>query len=344
MINHTISPNWNGFNIFTTKLKRIQDNIKSKKCNKNKSPCKYCGHVFTSSCNYSINNVISWDNTLLHYIKKHSIKPNKNFIDRIYGYRIPYDNMDIVKKIKSSTYIMNNLRFVKITKNQLAIMDALMEHGGYVKKYTTDVNKYKYSEHSGTLDFTRKGLSKIIINCEESRLESQDSDVLQPNVDIDMSEYEYIFHTHPPTPFPGARAKEGILYEFPSISDIIHFKYNYNKNLLQGSIVITPEGLYNIRKKELDNKKIYFDDDKFIRKFNKICGDIDDKTINKYGKHIDIDYFYSTIAQDKSFIYEFNEYLSEYSIYIDYFSRVKIANNKWILDDVYIPVYAIEKK
>ena len=45
---------------------------------------------------------------------------------------------------------------------------------------------------------------------------------------MDASFYQYLFHTHPPTPKPGGRAGEGIVYEFPSIGDILHFIDHFN--------------------------------------------------------------------------------------------------------------------
>ena len=69
-------------------------------------------------------------------------------------------------------------------------------------------------------------------------------------------EYSFIFHTHPPEKGgPGSRAPYGILYEFPSSSDLLHFIEHYNNGITIGSLVMTPEGLYNIRKHKLDSKK-----------------------------------------------------------------------------------------
>ena len=56
------------------------------------------------------------------------------------------------------------------------------------------------------------------------KLNREDEDILLP-IDLpDIKDYEYIFHTHSPTPFPGSRAVDGVLYEFPSISDIYHLQ------------------------------------------------------------------------------------------------------------------------
>ena len=68
-----------------------------------------------------------------------------------------------------------------------------------------------------------------------------------PNNVEDMFNYEYIFHTHPPTPRPGGRVNVGIVYELPSIGDVLHFIDHFNDGKISGSIVITSEGIYNIR-------------------------------------------------------------------------------------------------
>ena len=100
------------------------------------------------------------------------------------------------------------------------------------------------------LDFNNSGLEKIIISGNTSRVDANDDVIFLPKNMIDAFDYEYIFHTHPPTPKQGARANVGILYEFPSISDLFHFMDHYNEGKTQGSIVIAPEGMYIIRKKE----------------------------------------------------------------------------------------------
>lgn len=71
-----------------------------------------------------------------------------------------------------------------------------------------------------------------------------------------MLKQKYIFHTHPTTPYIGSRFKNGIIYEFPSIMDINHFIEHHNRGELQISMVITPEGLYIIRKNHLIKTKL----------------------------------------------------------------------------------------
>ena len=56
-----------------------------------------------------------------------------------------------------------------------------------------------------------------------NRVDKGDSEIYMPNNVDDMYNYEYMFHTHPPTPKPGGRADVGIMYELPSIGDLLHF-------------------------------------------------------------------------------------------------------------------------
>ena len=133
--------------------------------------------------------------------------------------------------------------YVKITHNQMRILDALMNDGGYMKKYYDSRNNFRWSEHAGLLDFSKNKLDKIIVSAKTNRTDKYDHDIFLPLNMIEAYEYEYMFHTHPPTPKEGYRAKLGIVYEFPSISDIFHFIEHYNNGHIQGSIVIAPEGV-----------------------------------------------------------------------------------------------------
>ena len=41
-------------------------------------------------------------------------------------------------------------------------------------------------------------------------------------------------------------------------------KFTFNDGNICGSLVVTEEGLYNIRKKELNHEKIYVNEDKLL--------------------------------------------------------------------------------
>jgi hypothetical protein len=202
-----------------------------------------------------------------------------------------------------------------------------------------DKNKiYRYSEHVGLLDFNKNGIEKIIISGETSRIEKSDSDIYMPkNIPYSM-DYEYIFHTHPPTPKPGGRAEYGILYEFPSVSDIVHFIEHYNNGNTQGSLVICSEGLYNIRKQILDNKKIKIDQNIMYKTIDKTMKAVQKDALKIYGYDFTSYVFYSQIAQDTKYIDDINKVLNKFKLHIDYYPRVK-NNNKWIIDTIHLPVF-----
>ena len=161
-------------------------------------------------------------------------------------------------KFNSKIYIKNNIKYYKITRNQLLVLDALLyDGGGVTKKYLDSHKNVRYSEHAGLLDFDATKLERIVISGKTTREDKDDLDILLPHDLPDLPDYEYIFHTHPPTPHPGGRVNQGILYEFPSISDIFHFIEHYNEGHVQGSIIITAEGLYIIKSKVPLDKKTF---------------------------------------------------------------------------------------
>ena len=185
------------------------------------------------------------------------------------------------------------------------------------------------------------GLEKIIVSGNTTLVDAADQDIYLPKNMIEAYDYEYIFHTHPPTPKPGSRAQGGILYEFPSISDMFHFIDHYNDGRTQGSIVITPEGMYIIRKKIVDDKKIIINEDKFYNDAMNVWSKIQKHAIMKYGIKFSAHTFYSKIAQDRSYINMFNKVLNKYKIHIDYYSRI-YDGKRWVIDTIYLPVYTIE--
>ena len=235
-------------------------------------------------------------------------------------------------------------KYLKIHKNQLLIMDALMIHGSYNKKYQDKKDIFKYSEHSGLLDFNNKGLEKIIVSAKTNRIDKGDDELFMPNDLKESFDYEYIFHTHPATPRLGGRIKDGILYEFPSISDMFHFIDHYNDGSTQGSMVMAPEGLYNIR--AVDNSKkikmTYDRENKFYKAYRDIFEDTNIDAIEVHGKKFSDKYYYSKIASDTQYIDSINKMLKKYNLFIDYFPRIKNKKGQWIVDTIYIPIYPRE--
>lgn len=256
----------------------------------------------------------------------------------------------ILPKIK-----INNEEYVKLEKNKILILDALMVSGGRFKKYIDPYNNKikRYSEHAGFLDFDNGNLQKIVVSGQTDRVDDGDDEIFLPKDMEEMLEYEYIFHTHPPTPTPGGRAIHGILYELPSMGDIFHFIDHYNEGNVIGSLVIAPEGLYNIRRyidKEEELKKIgskisredidaygeiAVNESELYDQYRKIFRKIQKDAIDKYGTKFEILTFYEQIAQDISFVDRFNRVLNKYEINIDYYPR-KRDGRYWYIDTVFL--------
>ena len=338
-----IDTKWIDKNYFLMKLKIIEILLRQKqKLRLYTYICNKCNYKL-ESYEYNLNNY-KWSKLLYHLVTEHNLKPINNFINLIVNFNIKQQYViDKTVKIKSKLYNVHKFTYTILTKNQLKILDALMIHGSHTKKYE-DNKKFRYSEHSGLLDFDNTGLEKIIISAKTVRKDKYDKEIFLPENISDAIDYEYIFHTHPMTPSPGYRVKNnGILYEFPSYSDIIHFIDHYNEGITQGSIVITPEGLYNIRKKYLNNEPIIINEKKLYNEIGKNIFNIQRKAIIKY-KNFDTDIFYSKIAQDRIYINKLNNLLNKYHITIDYFPRVKDKQNNWVLDTIYLPIFIIEPK
>lgn len=340
---------WKDLNIFSAKLKAVQSLLKyndrydDKKKEIICTSCKKKVHlVYFSTGKYK------WDSFLYHIVNEHQYKPDKIFINFIMEFNVTIPtNIKNITTFNSKQYTINDLKYVKLTRNQLMIFDALMEHGGYKKKYHSYSKKklyYRHSEHSGLLDFDNNGLERVIVSGRTDRKDPNDTSIFLPQNMEDAIDYEYIFHTHPPTNRPGGRVTEGILYEFPSVSDIFHFIDHFNDGITQGSLIITPEGLYNIRKVEFNRNKIKINETELMNNMSNIMIEIQDDAIAKYSKNFTNKIFYSEIAQDKTHIHRLNNLLEKYGITVDYFPRSQDNNGSWILQEIYLPVFIIEPK
>lgn len=327
-------------------IEKLNETEKSLTKNKNffkykeKKNCLICDKKNISSGIFKIKDIL-WEDGLNHYISEHNYKPNDIFIDAIYKYKDVINKKKI--KFNSRIYTVEEKQYVKLDRNQIMILDALMEHGGYEKKYI-DRKKgiYRYSEHAGLIDFDNQGVERIVISGRSNRVDRDDEEIYLPKNMPDAIDYEYIFHTHPPTPIPGGRAEIGILYEIPSISDLFHFIDHFNKGITQGSLVIAPEGMYNIRKFTFDKIKININEDKMYNDMRKVQTKIQDEAIKKFGINFTTEDFYAKISQDLTFINDINNVLNKYSLHIEYYPRIKDTNNKWIIDTIYLPVFLIE--
>lgn len=315
--------------------------------------CLLCDKKNVSKRRYMYESIM-WEDGLIHYLYVHNIKPSIQFKQFVLNNEstkklittaqksIDKRNNSRQNKKKSTKIVLNrvtkdNKEYVVIERNQILILDALMIHGGYSKRYIdTEQNFSRYSEHAGFLDFEDNTLSKIVVSGRTNRVDEGDNEIYLPMNMEDMFEYEYIFHTHPPTPRPGGRAEDGILYEFPSIGDIYHFIDHHNDGNVIGSLVVCAEGLYNIRKNSDDSKNIIIDDDDLYKKYQKVFGKVQKQAISEYGIDFNTQTFYANIAQDTTFIDTMNKVLNEFSIQIDYYPRKKDSEGKWVIDTVFL--------
>lgn len=312
---------------------------KKKDCLINKDHLKVINGMYTL-------NKYRWEDGLKHYIKHHNHMPSEEFIDYIFRFIPPSKEKPVtIGRISGVLYEKYDKKFLKVTRNQIMIMDALMEHGGY-KKYVDKFNEkvFRYSEHSGLLDFNNSGLEKVVVSANTNRVDKGDDTIFMPKNMIEMLDHEYVFHTHPPTPRPGGRVNEGILYEFPSISDVFHFMDHYNDGKVQGSIVMAPEGMYILRKVTFDNKPLKMNEDSFYKKASKIMWEMQDVALENYGKKFTEEFYYSKIAQDTYYLDQMNKVYNMFNIHIDFYPRIKDAKGEWVIDTIYLPVYVVEPR
>jgi hypothetical protein len=318
--------------------------------------CLLCDKKSISKCRY-IYKQFGWEDGLVHYIKTHNIGISLQFkkfllIDHTFLSRsIKQSNLSSQssqssqsnsikqsngKQMELTIINKDNDKYVVLDRIQLMILDALMTHGGYKKKYTDYTEDFnRYSEHAGLLDFKGTSLDKIVVSANTTKIDEDDNDIFLPSTVDEMMNYEYIFHTHPPTPKPGGRAINGILYEFPSIGDIYHFIEHHNIGNVIGSLVICIEGMYNIRKFTNDEKSIA-DDNKLYMVYDKACNNIQKKALKKYGTDFTNIQFYSEIAQNTKYIGQLNNILNQFEIHIDFYPRKKNKKNQWVLDTVFL--------
>lgn len=371
-------------------LKDLQDFEKFEK----PKDCPICGKKNVDQIKFIFMDRI-WSNGILHYVNIHNIEPSEGFKDFIYNDMMLNLEKQLARSIDTGIFCdpdllerskkhkfrvtkskkpitcrklqrtvddlvlpkikINNEEYVKLEKNKILILDALMVSGGRFKKYSDpyDPKIKRYSEHAGFLDFENGNLQKIVVSGQTDRVDEGDDEIFLPKDMDEMLEYEYIFHTHPPTPTPGGRAKYGILYELPSMGDIFHFIDYYNEGNVIGSLVVAPEGLYNIRRfinKEEELKKIgskmsredideygtiEVNESELYDQYRRVFKKIQKEAIEKYGTEFQGSSFYEQVAQDVSFVDRFNRTLNKYEINIDYYPR-KRDGRHWLIDTVFL--------
>jgi len=243
-----------------------------------------------------------------------------------------------------------NYSFSLLHSNNINIIDGIYEEGSYnifinKNKNIFNTDKFNFSEHSGFVLFNDNVVDKVIV-LNNYRTDKDDPTIFLPKNSIEALNVHYIFHTHPKTPDLFSRfINDNILYEFPSLNDIYHFIDHHNRGILNGSLVITPEGIYNIRKNNFNNKKIIIDEDIFDNLINDVYIECYKKSHDKYHKiKFNENNFYKHIASNLEFIKKINFILEKFDITIDYICRVKskkINPNykpKWIIPNFYLPI------
>ena len=331
-------------NFLLSKIQYIINNPETIKKSKFKmSVCKYCNKDFEISYTYNRwgerkNNKIIIKEVDIHKLEDHNII-DINLYTKLFKFNLP------------------NIDYCLINTNTLNIIDGLYEDGSYKKYIENNKNLFsskvnRFSEHSGFIYFKDNKIDKIIV-FNDSRVDKNDPTIYMPKNNIEALEADYIYHTHPKTPYIGSRAEDGIIYEFPSISDILHYIEHHNSGKLLGSLVFSPEGIYIIHKYNLNRDKIKIDYDLMITDLQKIYNLCYNESINQY-KHIE-DYkkddnikipdniFHEKISLNFEYINNINKVLIKYDLYIDYYPRIKLSNpdNKdkyWVFPDIYVPL------
>ena len=299
---------------------------------------------------------IEKDNSCKKCVSKNSKK------EKYYSYtyeNITFTDCDIHNLIKHNK-IQNNLftelckiniknypiTFNLVDTNGLNIADGLFEQGSnkiYTdrKKNVFDIQEFKYSEHYGYFTFENNTLNKVIV-INKHRIEPNDPSIYLPKNTKELKNATYIFHTHPKTPNIISRANEGTIYDMPSVHDILHFIEHFNYENLLCSVVISNEGLYNIRKYNFNNNKIKLDVEVFVDNFDDTLMECSDYAFSEYidiilNNDINEVYFHEVIANDFTYINLMNKMLMKYDLYIDYFPRIKIEGDYWVIPDVFLP-------
>ena len=95
---------------------------------------------------------IRWEDGLQHYISEHNTNLSEEFTTKIVQFKQRNNSNKVLARIKGK----KEKQYIKLHRNQILIMDALMIHGSYDKKYE-DIRKeiFRYSEHAGLLDFDK---------------------------------------------------------------------------------------------------------------------------------------------------------------------------------------------
>lgn len=330
---------------FIYKLNKIENIlIKLKKFKKYKKK-KNCLITKKKNIGNKIFNLfgVNWDNTLIYYMINFNITPSSEFYNFIKNIIIKKKKLSLNSKFKFRLFkFKGNIfkrfknKYVSMNKNDFRILDALFNDGS--KKLYNYNDELKYSEHSGLIDFNLKRIDRIIINT-KNYIDKNDDELFFPENMIDEADYEFIFHTHPKTK---NRFNDGIIFEFPSIEDLINYGQNFNEGFTQGSLIIAPEGLYIITTIDY-NFKIKIPKNKEKNILEDKLNELNFLSFNKYKNNYNNKFFYTKIIKDHSFIKLYNKFIQNLNIKIKFYNRIKFKNN-YILPNVSFKLNIIETK
>lgn len=287
-------------------------------------------------CKKSFKKIYHNDNLYIKEALIHSLTDHKSINDHLYR--------------KICDFKLNNypISWYNFDTNGINIIDGLYDVGSteiYIKT-NNFYGKTLYSEHAGFIYFKDGKLDRINV-LTGYRVDDGDPTIFLPKNAKETFNVDYVFHTHPTTPFIGSRMTHNIIYEFPSVSDILHFVEHHNNGKLLGSLIVAPEGIYIIRKNNFNENKIKIDYSLFVSKLLKVYRKCYLDSMDQYSyiktKKIDGEIlipkkeFYGNISTNFEYIDRVNDFLMEYDIYIDYYPRSEIKKNIWTFKDIYIP-------
>lgn len=299
-------------------LVKVNNNTKCSKCK-----IKYI---------YQLQNII-WDNCLIHKIEYHQRYPSEYFMKIILG-TIIINNLIINPPLIIDKNMRSKIKYILLQYNHLLIIDALMKQGSFPRYENND--RYIYSEHSGVIKIDNDKVDEIIIATDTNRTDAKDNNIYLPHNNELFEKHSILFHTHPNTKILAGRMSEGIVYEFPSANDVFNFMKYYNEGTAIASIIIAPEGTYVIRPIKLI-PEFTIDDILFYQLKNHILK-LEESAVKTFKSKSDLhnpDIFHSIIGSDFTYIQQYNDFLSDYNIYVEYYPRIK-KNGEWCLRDIYL--------
>lgn len=325
--------------ILLNKINKITSKLQPEKNKKKCSKCQYesdIDYIYKS-------NIVGEKDINISYLDIHMLTEH-NMIE-----------LDLYEQI-GKTKLDLTYEYILLSTNNINIIDGLYEDGSKEKYIENEKNIYtskinRYSEHYGIINYKDNKVYNINVFT-DMRVDKGDPIIYQPKANDNLLLCNYIYHTHPKTPYLGSRVKDSIIYEFPSIADIIHFIDHHNHGKLLGSLVLAPEGLYIIHKLQLNRDSIKYDIDIFIKEVSIELKECYYKSKQVYNKMLDFsklmrnnnvkipeNFFYKNISTNFQYIDKINQFLSRYGLFIDFYPRIKLSGtDEWILPDIYLPI------